>query len=73
MYLKANGDIIQGEWLNGKAHGIATYTQKGRVEGKPGNEYTGQWIEGKKHGKGVETWPDGAKFEGYYKDDKKHG
>lgn len=25
------------------------------------------------HGKGVFTWPDGRRFEGFYINDKKHG
>jgi len=29
-------------------------------------------LEDKQHGKGVEKWPDGAKYDGNYKDGKKN-
>ena len=36
-----------------------------------GAKYKGQWKEDKQHGYGVETWPDGAKYEGMYFEGKK--
>ena len=33
----------------------------------------GEWKDDKQHGKGIETWPDGAKYEGSYAEGKKHG
>lgn len=35
--------------------------------------YTGQWESGLRHGKGVSTFPNGANYNGEYKDDKQHG
>lgn len=32
-----------------------------------------QWENDKQHGRGVENWPDGAKYEGQYFEGKKHG
>jgi len=31
-----------------------------------GAKYEGYWEEDKQHGDGLETWPDGAKYEGQY-------
>jgi hypothetical protein len=31
------------------------------------------WKEDKQDGHGIETWPDGAKYDGTYVDGKKHG
>lgn len=31
-----------------------------------GPKYTGQFFNDKQEGYGIETWPDGAKFEGKY-------
>ena len=30
-------------------------------------------MEDKQEGRGIETWPDGARYEGEYKEGKKHG
>ena len=32
-----------------------------------------QWKNDKQEGKGIETWPDGARYEGDYVDGRKHG
>ena len=34
--------------------------------------YHGDWMNNVMHGKGVNTWNDGNKYEGEYKNDKKH-
>ena len=31
-----------------------------------GAKYEGYWEEDKQHGQGLETWPDGARYEGQY-------
>ena len=36
----ANGDVYDGEWLNGKRHGIGTHTYKN------GDSYSGEFIDG---------------------------
>ena len=33
----------------------------------------GQWKDEMRHGYGSQTWPDGAKYEGYWKDNKTCG
>ena len=42
-----------------------------QVEDRPtfsfqsGAQYTGQWLGNKRHGAGVQSWPDGALYEGW--------
>ena len=50
----ANGDIYQGDWLDGKAHGNGVFVNKGAA-----SMYEGQWEQDKQHGQGVETWNEG--------------
>ena len=38
-----------------------------------GAEFKGMWVEDKQEGKGIETWPDGARYEGDYKLGQKDG
>jgi len=38
-----------------------------------GNVYSGEMVGNKRHGQGTLTWPDGAKYEGTWKDDFCHG
>ena len=37
--------------------------------------YEGEWTEedSKRHGKGIQVWPDGSVYEGYWKHDKASG
>jgi hypothetical protein len=35
--------------------------------------YVGEWKNGNKHGKGVFTWADGRKYDGYYVHDERDG
>jgi hypothetical protein len=46
----ANGDIYQGQWQNGKAHGIGVFCDY------KGSLYEGEWRNDLQHGKGLELW-----------------
>ena len=35
--------------------------------------YSGAWNEGKKNGYGIQTWTDGDKYEGQFKNNLMHG
>jgi hypothetical protein len=35
--------------------------------------YKGQIKNGERHGYGIQVWPDGAKYEGYWRDNMAHG
>ena len=38
-----------------------------------GNQYKGQWYKDQKQGHGKQTWPDGAKYTGQWKNNKANG
>lgn len=40
---------------------------------KTGAKYKGQWLNNKKQGRGVMTWPDGSRFDGYWSKDQANG
>ncbi|OMJ72179.1 hypothetical protein SteCoe_29446 [Stentor coeruleus] len=62
-----NGDVYEGEFLNGQAHGKGKYIQKN------GAVYSGEFKKDKQHGIGTELWCNGCKYEGSYKKGMKHG
>lgn len=45
----------------------------GQLEYSKKNVYTGRLYNDMPHGEGTEHWPDGAHFEGEYKDGEKNG
>jgi len=63
----ANGDQYDGQWLNGKPHGMGKYIFAN------GDKYTGNFLLGKRHGFGVYVWLKGGKYEGNWKEDKRDG
>ena len=62
-----DGFEYQGEWQDGKRHGIGTYISPNRTI------YEGEWVNGSLSGQGTCTWSDGAKYVGQWKDGKYHG
>ena len=62
-----NGDVYEGEMVNGLHHGKGKYTYAS------GNYYDGEWVNGKYHGHGTLHWSDGYEFEGEWKNGKRHG
>lgn len=40
---------------------------------KTGATYEGDWIGGFRDGVGIQIWPDGAKYDGEWKDNRAHG
>ena len=63
----ANGNMYNGQWLNGCFDGYGEYAWS------DGRKYKGYFREGKMHGKGEFLWPDGRKFEGEFNMDMAHG
>jgi len=59
--IHADGDVYVGDWVDDKATGQGIYTHY-----CIGAKYNGQWLNGKKHGYGVETWANGAIYEGNF-------
>ena len=63
----SNGDVYEGNYVNGVWHGIGKHTQAN------GCIYEGDFVEGRYHGKGKFTWPDGATYEGDFINGYFHG
>jgi hypothetical protein len=45
----ADGDVYEGEWKDGMAHGPGKYYHA------DGTIYAGEWVTDVKHGQGIET------------------
>jgi len=67
-----NGDIYEGETLNGKKHGHGKMTYAGGDEFDT-KEYNGEWKDDLICGHGVEKLVGGSVVEGEYKDGKLNG
>ena len=64
----ANGDIYQGQWQNGKAHGQGVFCDN------KGSLYSGTWKNDLQHGKGLELWDfNSIKYEGDFDQGQKTG
>ena len=60
--------ILEGEEVD--ENGRVT---RGPVTLKNGAIYTGQWLNGVRDGFGSQMWPDGSRYEGYWRSDKANG
>ena len=68
ILMHPNGDIYEGQWLDGQASGEGTYITT------DGSKYVGQWKNDKQHGTGVDEWlvtnfmiiQNGSRYEGDY-------
>jgi len=64
----SNGDIYEGEWLNGKRHGY------GKMLYSDGTVYIGYWQNDKRQGYGSYQWPNhGSKYTGEWFNGQIHG
>jgi radial spoke head protein 1 len=54
----SNGDVYEGEYVDGKRHGNGTYTWKA------GHFYRGGFVSNVRHGEGYFVYPDGSKYNG---------
>lgn len=61
-----NGDIYEGDIVDGAWSGRGTYTSNE-------HRYVGEFQAGKMHGAGTFHWPDGRVYEGAFANDKRHG
>ncbi|KRX05012.1 hypothetical protein PPERSA_06646 [Pseudocohnilembus persalinus] len=69
-----NGEIYEGEFVNGVRQGYGVYEYPAPGEEIPGDKYEGEYYNNKKQGIGKMTY--GAKNENYYgewKNGKRHG
>ncbi|BCU03105.1 morn repeat domain [Pandoravirus japonicus] len=62
------GDRYEGEWQDGRAHGLGTYTSADAKE-----TYRGHWERGRHDGFGVLVYREGHRYEGEWRDGERHG
>ena len=63
----ADGAEYQGEWQEGKRHGIGTYISP------TGTRYEGEWENDGASGHGVCHYADGMKYDGQFESGERHG
>ena len=63
----ADGSEYQGEWQDGKRHGIGTYISP------TGTRYEGEWENDGASGHGVCHYDDGMKYDGQFESGERHG
>ena len=75
MFWKTNGEKYAGEWKNNLQNGFGMHLWlEERGEGKYlRNRYEGFWVDGVREGYGVFYYANGAKYEGEWKGNLKHG
>ena len=63
----ADGSEYQGEWQDGKRHGIGTYISP------TGTRYEGEWKDDGANGHGICHYADGMKYDGQFESGERHG
>lgn len=63
----ADGSEYQGEWQDGKRHGIGTYISP------TGTRYEGEWKDDGANGHGICHYADGMKYDGEFESGERHG
>lgn len=66
-YRYADGDVYDGEWVDGKREGIGTYTEP------EGDVYIGEWVDGETSGLGKLTRSNGDIYEGQSANNRGNG
>ncbi|MGE3647952.1 MAG: hypothetical protein AB7G10_06425, partial [Reyranellaceae bacterium] len=49
------------------------FTGQRRAMISDGATYDGAWVDGKRHGRGLQIWPNGERYEGEWRNDKRDG
>ena len=62
-----NGDVYEGEWLDGRRHGTGVY--RWRFDGS----YEGDWDSSYQHGRGIRTYANGDVYDGEWSLDQRCG
>lgn len=62
-----NGDVYEGEWLDGRRHGTGVYRWRF------GGSYEGDWDASYQHGRGIRTYRNGDVYDGEWSLDQRCG
>ena len=74
MYMDQDSNLLEQFGLNDLQSVIHSEVElRNEVIFKNGAVYHGQWLGNEKHGYGVQNWPDGARYEGMWKNNKASG
>ena len=60
------GNMYEGEWLQGQKHGHGKMTYGSIAAGPSGDVYDGEWQDNLRHGKGTMTFKNNDVFEGHW-------
>ena len=63
-----NGDIYEGDYVEGIRHGRGIYRFA-----TSGDKYEGSWINNNKHGLGTMTYNGKGTYQGYWENNRRHG
>ena len=63
-----NGDVYEGEYLDGIRHGRGCYRYAAT-----GDKYDGCWVENKRHGLGCMSYNGKGEYQGYWENGYRHG
>jgi hypothetical protein len=66
------GDRYEGGFLNDRRHGKGMYVW-GAASPWAGERYVGDYVADQREGHGTYYWPNGDRFEGVWKDDRRYG
>jgi hypothetical protein len=58
----SDGGKYEGQWANGKEHGVGIRMWAVKSGRTVGSRYEGEWCEGKRHGQGTHTAADGTMY-----------
>ena len=67
IYCDSEGNIYQGDWVNGMRHGTA------KLKCKNGDVFMGDFIKDRENGNGQVNYADGKFFNGIYLDGRRNG
>ena len=63
-----NGDIYEGDYVDGIRHGRGIYRFAAS-----GDKYEGSWVNNNKHGLGTMTYNGKGTYQGYWENNRRHG
>ena len=69
----SNGDMYEGEWIEGEMNGVGEYFVYDSEWGGFEKTYKGEFAQGKRHGKGCMSYNDYSKYQGNWQNNQRTG